>query len=146
MHRLLGLHPALFGIGPQQHLTAVEPLEGERQLPIPHGGHLGHRLGPVGVAGVARHEDEITGGDVLVSPGQKMLHLDRLAVFVGPEEADVETVPRIFKVVGIATEEGDLPLRGKDQPDVGVTTEPIEVVAAAPKQRDDVTPQARCLE
>ena len=69
-----------------------------------------------------------------------MLHLDRLAVFVSPEKADVEAMPRVFKVVGIAAEKGDITFGSKDESNVGVATEAVEMEATAPEQGDDVTP------
>ena len=140
VHRLLGLHPSLLGIGLQQHLAAVEPLQRKGNLPIPHRQHFGKCFGAIGMAGVARHKDEVAGSDILARPRQEMLHLDRLAVFVSPEKADVEAMPRVFKVVGIAAEKGDITFGSKDESNVGVATEAVEMEATAPEQGDDVTP------
>ena len=70
-----------------------------------------------------------------------MIHLDRLAVFIGTEKADVEAMPRVFEVVGVTTEEGDVPFGGKDEPNVGVAAKAIEVEPAASEQGDNVAPQ-----
>jgi len=70
-------------------------------------------------------------------------HLRRPAVLVGPEEADVEVVAGKLEIVRVAAEKGDLPLRGEDEPHVGVFLRAVEVVEASLVQGDDVAPQPR---
>ena len=80
------------------------------------------------------------------APLQEMLDLGRLAVLVDAEEADVEIVARVLEVVRVAAEEGDVLLRGEDQPHVGVFLVAIEMVQAALVQRDHVAAQAGLVE
>ena len=75
-----------------------------------------------------------------------MLHLRRLAVLVGPEQAHVEIEAGKLEVVGIAAEEGDLAFGSEDEADVGVLLRPVEVIGAALEERDDVASQAGLLE
>ena len=93
--------------------------------------------------GMARHENEITGRDGPLSPREMVGHAGGPAVFVGPEKTDVEIEPWKLEVVGIAPEKRDLLLWREHQPHVGVFLRPIEMVAAALIERDDVAPQAR---
>ena len=67
------------------------------------------RVQPVGVAGIAGHEDQLVVGRRRPRSISDMLDLGRLVVFVDAEEADIEIVARILEVVGVAAEEGDLP-------------------------------------
>src|SRR6516164_6782399 len=65
-----------------------------------------------------------------------MLHLGWLSVFVGAEQADVEVIARIFKIIRIATKECDLFLRGEDEPDIRVFFRTIQVVLSTTVKRD----------
>ena len=75
------------------------------------------------------------------APLQIMLRMNRFIVFVNSEEADVEVVARIFKVIRVAAVKGDLLLRREHQTHIGVALEAIEVILPALIQRDDVAAQ-----
>ena len=68
------------------------------------------------------------------------------AVFVGPEQADVEVVARELEVVGVAAEERDLLLRCEYQPHIGVLLGAIEVICSPLPESHHVAPQARRCE
>ena len=76
------------------------------------------------------------------APDQMVGHPRRLAILIGPKETDIEVVARKLKIVGVAPEEGDLLLRRKDQPHVGVFLGAIEVVQTALIERDNVAAQS----
>ncbi len=69
---------------------------------------VGHRVEPVGPAGMAGDEDQLAVARALGTPLQVVLDLGRLAVLVDAEEADVEVVAGILEVVRVAAEEGDV--------------------------------------
>ena len=103
---------------------------------------VGHRVEPVGAAGMAGDEDELAVLRARRAPLEVMLGVGGLAVLVGAEEADVEVVAGILEVVGIAAEEGDVELGREDEPDVGVLLVRVEVVLPALIERDHVAAQA----
>ena len=94
------------------------------------------------MAGVARHKDKIARGNRLPAPREVVRHTCRLAVFVGPEEADVEVVAGKLEVVGIAAKECDLLLGREDEPHVGIFLGSVKMVEATLMERDHVAPQA----
>ena len=98
------------------------------------------------MAGMAGDEHELPFANRLRAPGEEVLHLRRLAILVGTEQAHVEVEAGELEVVGIAAEERDLAFGGEDEADVGVLLRPVEVVRAALEERDDVAPQAGLLE
>ncbi len=75
-----------------------------------------------------------------------MLDLRGLVVLVDAEEADVQVVARELEVVGVAAEEGDRMFRRKDQANIGVLLEAIEMVESAVIKRDHVTPESGSVE
>lgn len=79
-------------------------------------------------------------------PLEEMIHLGRLAVFVGAKDRDIEIVAGILEVVGIAAEERRLLLGREDEADVGVNLVAVKVVARALVERDDVAAQAGGVE
>ncbi len=84
------------------------------------------------------NKNEFTVFGSVFFPSQKMLNLGRLIVFVGPEECVVETVSRVFKVVWITAEKGDLLFGSKNEADVCVFFESIEMIGASLVKRDYV--------
>src|SRR6185369_2554991 len=79
-------------------------------------------------------------------PLQKVLELYGFVVFIDAEETDIEVVARIFEIVGVAAEEGDVFFGGEDEANVGVLFVLVEVVLAALKEGDDVAAEARFVE
>ena len=141
-HRLPFLLWPLVGIGVEHHFQPVERGERKGHLPVPHGEQFAERAAAIGVAGVARHKDEIARGDRLPAPREVVRHPCWLAVLVGPKEADVEVVAGKLEVVGVATEKRDLLLRREDEPHVGVFLGSIKMVETALMERDHVAPQS----
>src|SRR5579871_5563326 len=82
----------------------------------------------------------------LRAPAKKVLHLERLTVFVNPEETDVEVVTRVLEIIDIAAEGGDGAFRREHQTDIGVFPVSIEMIEAALVERDHVAAQPRRLE
>ena len=105
-----------------------------------------HRIQAVGLAGIPGHEHQVVLLQPRRIPLQVVRRLDRLAVLVDAEEADVEIVAGILEVVRIAAEEGDVLLGREDQPHVGVFLVAVEVVQPALVERDHVAPQAGLVE
>ena len=69
--------------------------------------------------------------------------VERTAVGVDPQVADIEVVARKLEIVGIAAEEGDRLLRREHQPHVLVTAVLVEIVDAAVIELDDVAADVR---
>ncbi len=99
------------------------------------------RVQPVGVSRVAGHEDQFAVDGARGAPFQVMLDLGRLAVFVGPKEADIQIVARVFEIVGVAAEKRDLLFRREDEPHVGVFLITVQVISAAVIERNHVAAQ-----
>src|SRR5713101_7446562 len=97
-----------------------------------------HRVEPIGPSGMAGNEYQVALAGASLAPFQIVLRMNRLVVFVNPEEANVEVVAGIFKIVRIAAVEGDLLLRSEHQTHVGVALETIELIQAALVKRDDI--------
>ena len=95
---------------------------------------------------VAGDEREIAVLDAVLAPFEVVRNLGRLIVFVNAEKADVEVVARKREIIGIAAVKRNLLFRSKDQTDVGVAFETIEVVLAALVERDHVAAQAGLVE
>ncbi len=145
---LLGLAVVLgaaLAEGHQQHLAPPQHVELLGQRAIADVLQVMHRVEPVGMGRVAGDQHEIAVRQRRGIPLQ-ILRLDRFAVLVDAEEADVEVVARIFEVVGIAAEIGDLLLRREDQPHVGVSLVAVELVQPAAVERDDVAAESGLLE
>src|ERR1041385_8663326 len=75
-----------------------------------------------------------------------MIDLGGLAIFVSAEEADIEVVARIFKIIRITAVKGNLLFGGEDQADVGVFFIAIEVVLSALVKGHHVTAQTSLIE
>ena len=71
--------------------------------------------------------------------------MDRLVVFVNPDQGHIDVETRKIEVVRIAAKERRLKFGRKHQPYVGVPFVTIEIVLAALVKRDHVRPQARRL-
>ena len=115
--RLLGPAPAVLD---QERLLGPEVGDLDRVGRVAQIFQVGDGVEAIGPARVAGDEDEVAFLGTRGIPAEVVLDLRRLAVFVGAEEADVEVVARIFEVVRVAAEEGDVELGGEDEPDVGV--------------------------
>ena len=70
-----------------------------------------------------------------------MIGLDRLTIFVNAEDANIEVVPGILEIIGIATVKRDLLLGREDQSHVIVPFVAIKMVHAALIQSDNVGAQ-----
>ena len=97
-------------------------------------------------AGMSRHEDQIAGGRPVRGPPQPLAWFERRAALVRPNEREVEVVAGKHEVVGVAAEKSGVELGNEDQAHILQPPIPIQVVLAAPVQRDDLTPDivARC--
>src|SRR5271170_7219392 len=67
-----------------------------------------------------------------------MLDLGRLTIFISSEKTDIQVVPWILKVVRISPEKGDVELRSKYEPDVGVFLVGVEVILSPLIEGNDV--------
>src|SRR5690349_2465045 len=92
---------------------------------------MGDRIEPIRTARVARDKDQLAVSGACFAPRQMMLDFGGLAILVGTEETDVEIVPRILEIIGIAAKEGDTLLGSKHQTHIGVLLEAIQMVEAA---------------
>ncbi len=75
-----------------------------------------------------------------------MLHLRRLIILIDAEEADIEIVTRIFKVIGIPSKEADIRFRRKDQPHIGIALIAVERILAPLEKRHYVAAQTGRLQ
>src|SRR5262249_24525520 len=95
-----------------------------------------------GPAGMPRDQDQIAVARAAGTESQVIAHPRRLIVLVRAEQTDVEVVPRVFEIVGIAAEERDRQLWSEHQTDIGVTLVAVEVKLRALVQRDHVAAQS----
>ena len=130
----------------EQHLAAPQQIEIERVRRVAVELQIGHRVEAAGAAGMPGNEHQLPVLRAGSAPLQVIRGLDRLAVLVRAEEADVQVIARILEVVGIAAEEGDGQLRREDQPHVRVFLVPVEVVLASLEQSHDIAAQSGLLQ
>src|SRR5437773_3305967 len=107
---------------------------------------LRYGIEPLSGSWMTRDEHQIPVCGALWVPFQVIRALDRLAVFVDPEQREVEVVARIREVVRIASEESSLVLGSENQPHVRVLLVAVEPVFTALIERDHVGPQAGLLQ
>src|SRR3954467_538470 len=100
-----------------------------------------NRIQSTGPPRMARDKNQFIVPRARSAPAQIMFDLRRLAVLIDPEEANIEVVPRILKIVRVAPEKCDCLLRRKHQPNIGVLLELIKMIFTALKQRYHVAPQ-----
>ena len=97
---------------------------------------------PRGRSRVAGREDQLALGGAGLRPLQVVRGLRGLAVFVRPEERDVEVPARVGEVVVVAAEVGNLLLGREHEAHVGVFLVAVEPVLAAAVEGDDLALQA----
>ncbi len=98
---------------------AIRPVhQGLRQRHVAGVFELGHGQQPVGATRVTRHEDRLARFRTLGAPTEGVGRHRGLAVLVRTQERHVEVVPGEIEVVGVATERGDVHLRGEDHAQV----------------------------
>src|SRR6266700_3186829 len=88
------------------------------QTDIAKSGELRRRQLALGRARVTRDEDQLARLGARLAEREKVLHLRRLAVFVGAQQRDVEVVAREVEVVRIAAEKRDRLFRNPGQADI----------------------------
>ena len=103
---------------------------------------LVHRKQTASTARVPGDKDQVPFLYAHRRPLQVIVDFGRLAVLVRAEERNIEIVTRIFKVVGVATEERHIEFRCEDQPNVVVLLVFVEVVHGSRIQGDDIAPHA----
>lgn len=130
--------------GMEKHLKAFEAGQRVGELNIAKIFQLGHRHEAARTAGVAGDKCQLALGRAIPAPLEVVGDLDRLVVLVNSEQAKIEVETGILKIVGIASEEGDLLFGREGQADIGVTFESVEMVLSTLIQRHHVAAQA-CL-
>ncbi len=75
-----------------------------------------------------------------------VVRVERPAVVVDAEEANIEVVARELEVVGIAAERGHVPVRREDEAYVGIFLVAVEIVARAAEKGDDVAREPGAVE
>lgn len=133
---------ATTAVNGEHDFEAIEPLHDEGIADVSQIFEFRHGVEVVRVARVAGHEDEFVFLRAVFTPLQVMLNFRRLAVLVNTEEAAIEVLPRVSKVVRVAAVKGDLLFRGEDETNVGVAFEAVEVILAALVERDHVAAKA----
>src|ERR1041384_81514 len=90
---------------------------------------------------ISRDEDQLAVFRSGLRPFEIVLAPDRLVVLINPEESHIQVVAWICKIIGIAAKKGDLKLRGKHKPHIGVLLVAIKIVLSALIKCDDVAAQ-----
>ena len=115
----------------------------DRQANLALERELALRVEPAGRTGVADHEGQFAFLGCARVPDQVVRRANRLAVFVGAQEARIERIAREVEVVGIAAEGRGPVLRCPDEAHVRILAIGIELVLAAAEQRDDLAARRR---
>src|SRR5262252_9447748 len=89
---------------------------------------LRNRQQSAGAARMTGDKNELVVAYPCWRPLQVVVQMGRLVILIDAEEGDVEVVARIFEVIGIPAEEGDVKLRREHQADIRVLLVLVKVV------------------
>ena len=124
------------GEGVQLHDAGLQAGEAQRQRGVAQEGELRRGGEASGGAGIAAEKYQVAFLHALGAPLQIVRGGGGLAVFIGAQKSDIETVAEVGDAVALATEKGDGVFRSEYQADVAVTAILVEIVATAGKQAD----------
>src|SRR4051812_43880368 len=109
----------------------MEPFHEKWKLIIALIGKLIHCEQATGAPGMARDKDQFIFTCAVIAPLQVMLNLNRLAVFVDPEETNIEVEPGIFEIIRVAAKKSDLLFGRKNEAHVRIFFVTVKMIFAA---------------
>ena len=136
IHRL-----ARLGVHVVEGLERFDAIVDEGQQPlvgdIPPELEFRHRLDAAGGAGVADHEDGVAAAHSGFAPAEEVVAgVQRVVVFIDPQEAEVEGVARVGEVVRVSAEVSDGEFGRHHQAHIGVAPEDVGRVTPTVVERD----------
>ncbi|GBD37597.1 hypothetical protein HRbin36_02733 [bacterium HR36] len=90
---------------------------------------------------MTRHEYQLPFPTTSWINPQEMRRSNRPVILVHTEQANIQAIPRIFEVVGVAAKKRDLFLGREDQPHIRVTLVVIQMVLGSVIKRNHITTQ-----
>ncbi len=135
-----------FGPGHIEHFQAIKPLQhiGLRDIAGKNEFILSNQTR--GRARMPGDKYELAIAHASGAPAQVMLHLGRFALFINPEQADIQIVARVLEIIGVASEEADIRFRRENQPHIRIAFVTIERILAALEERHHIAAQTSGLE
>ena len=120
-------------------------LDARDKAQVANGFKLRDRHQPIGVAGRADGEHQLSGGSTCLAEGQKILDRGRLAIFVRAQNRRVQRKAGKVEVVRVAAEVGGDIFRCPHQPRIGVAVVTVKMVKAALVELHDATAHGRLV-
>ena len=122
----------------QHRIAASERLENQGIGHVAEQVELRHGVQPARGSGIAGNKNEVAVLDAGGGPFEVVVEMRGLIVLVDAEEADVQIVAGILKIVGVAAEKGGIEFGREDQTHIGVLLIFVKVVHRAGVERDHV--------